>query len=77
METADAIYGSDNFTQEPTQTPTPAPTESEDIDAELARNRLESMVIGSDGNSYNRYLGLDRLVYWYYDDTVDEEGLWD
>ena len=58
-----------DFTEEPTQTP-----DSEDIDAQLARDRLDYMVIGADGNSYNRYLGLNRLVYWYYDDTVDEEG---
>ena len=40
----------------------------------LARDRLDYMVIGADGNSYNRYLGLNCLVYWYYDDTVDEDG---
>ena len=48
--------------------------EQEDFDALLARDRLEYMVTDADGNSYNRYLGSDYQIYWYYDGGLDEVG---
>lgn len=70
-ETEEAVGNTVHDLEDEAPLPTP---ESEDPDELLARNRLEYMVTGADGNSYNRYLGSDYQVYWYYDYEVDEEG---
>ena len=54
--------------------PQPTPTEQENPNALLEQKRLGYMVTGTDGSSYNRYLGSDYQIYWYYDAEPDEEG---
>lgn len=68
--TAETQKASDHSTDE-TQA---SPADLDTADPAIEQARENYMVTGEDGIEYNRYLGEDYQVHWYYDHAVDESG---
>lgn len=50
------------------------PSDLDTADPAIEQARENYMVTGEDGIEYNRYLGEDYQVHWYYDHAVDASG---